>query len=161
MTKSGAPAHPLLPSAEAGHVTAEEFVLEPAGYKSRILPRQILWLAVVTGCVAGMALLSFKWGAVAGLFLIMGAVVQPFMPRTGRWLLSVVAPLLGIWIVPLGGLFLLGAVKGKALGGDFNSRGLALAWRLSPILLIWCNVALVIEARRERRARQPAPRSSR
>ena len=121
--------------------------------KNRILPRNVRWLAVVTGCVVGIALLSFKWAASCGIVLIVAAVVQPWMPRTGRWVLSVVAPLLGVWIVPMGGLFLLGAVKGETLGIDFSSRGLALAWMLSPILLIWCNVALVVEARKERRAR--------
>jgi hypothetical protein len=125
--------------------------LESGVYEKRVLPRKVRRLAVVTGCVVGIALLSFKWLAVAGIFLIVGAAVQPWMPRTGRWVLSVVAPLLGVWIVPMGGLFLLGAVKGETLGLDFYSRGLAFAWMLSPILLIWCNVALVVEARRERR----------
>jgi hypothetical protein len=117
-------------------------------YEKRVLPRKVRWLAVVTGCVVGIALLSFKWLAVCGIVLIAAAVVQPWMPRTGRWALSVVAPLLGIWIVPMGGLFLLGAVKGETLGLDIYSRGLAFAWMLSPLLLIWCNVALVVEARR-------------
>jgi hypothetical protein len=131
--------------------------LESGVYSKRVLPPQIRWLAVVTGCVVGIALLSFKWASVAGLFLIVGAVVQPWMPRAGRWLLSVVAPLLSIWIVPWGALFLVAAAKGGTLGLDFNSRGLAAAWMLAPILLIWCNVALVLEARKERRARQHAP----
>ncbi len=121
--------------------------------KKRILPRKVRWLAVVTGCVVGIALLSFKWAAVCGIVLTVAAVVQPWMPRTGRWVLSVVAPLLGVWIVPMGGLFLLGAVKGETLGVDFFSRGLALAWMLSPILLVWCVAALVVEARKERLGR--------
>jgi hypothetical protein len=119
--------------------------------KSRILPRRIRWLAVVTGCAVGIALLSFKWAAVAGLFLIVGGLVQPWLPRTGRWLLSVVAPLLAVWVVPMGGVFLLAAVKGETLGIDFNSRSLALAWMAAPVLLIWCIAALAVEARRERR----------
>jgi hypothetical protein len=122
--------------------------MESGVYEKRVLPRKVRWLAVVTGCVVGIALLSFKWLAVCGIVLIAAAVVQPWMPRTGRWALSVVAPLLGIWIVPMGGLFLLGAVKGETLGLDIYSRGLAFAWMLSPLLLIWCNVALVVEARR-------------
>jgi len=128
--------------------------LESANHKNRILPLKIRWLAVVTGCVVGIALLSFKWLSVSGVFLVVGAIVQPYAPRAGRWLLSVVAPLLAVWIVPMGGLFLLGAVKGENLGLDFFSRGLAFAWMLSPILLVWCIAALAVEARKERRARE-------
>jgi hypothetical protein len=135
-------------------VLAGKVALESVNYKTRILPHRIRCLAVVTGCVVGIALLSFKWAAVTGLLLIVGATVQPWMPRAGRWVLSVVVPLLDIWIIPMGGLFLLGAVKGETLCVDFFSRGLAFAWMLSPVLLVWCSVALVVEARKERRARE-------
>lgn len=101
----------------------------------------------------GIALLSFKWLSVSGVFLILGAAVQPRMPRAGRWLLSVAAPLLCVWIVPMGGLFLVAAIKGEPLPHDFFGLGLILAWLLAPILLVWCVAALVVEAVKERRSR--------
>ena len=134
--------------------------MESANYENRILSRKTRGLAAVTGFVSGVALLSFKWLCVAGIFLIIGAVLQPRLPRAGRWLLYVAVPLMSVWVVPLGVLTLVATATGERPPYDVFGLSLALAWTLSPVLLIWCNAALVVEAVKDRRARRDAPAAS-
>ena len=91
------------------------------------------------------------------IFPIIAVIVQPRLPRAGRWLLSVAAPLLSVWIVPIGIMVLVKTVRGEPWPHDFIGVVFELAWTLSPILLIWCNAALVIEAVKERCARRDVP----
>lgn len=127
--------------------------MEAVGYKNRILPRNLRFLAVVTGCISGIALMSLTWLSLAAIPLIIGAIVQPRLPRAGRLLLSVAAPLLGLAVVPLGVLMIVGTAKGEPFPHDLFGVGLTLAWILAPILLVLCNGTLVAEAVKERRAR--------
>jgi hypothetical protein len=131
----------------------EEDALESVSYKSRILPRKLRFLAVMTGCVVGIALMSYTWRSLSAIPLILGAVLQPRVPRMGRLLLSVAAPLLSAWVVPLGVIMLVGTVRGDPFPHDFLGVSLTLAWILSPILLLWCDATLVAEAVKERRTR--------
>jgi len=128
--------------------------LESVHHQKRILSRKIRWLAIVTGSMTGMALLSFLWLSLSGMILIVGGVVQPRLPRTGRWLLSVGAPLLSIWLIPFGGGLWWETMKGlNPPPSDVLHLILLLAWLVSPVLLIWLNAALVLEAVKERRTR--------
>jgi hypothetical protein len=69
----------------------EEDDLEPVSYRSRILPRKLRFLAVITGCVVGIALMSYRWLSLSAIPLILGAVFQPRVPRAegccSPWLL--------------------------------------------------------------------------
>jgi hypothetical protein len=125
--------------------------LESVSYKSRILPHKLRLLVVVTGCVSGIALMSFTWLSLLAIPLIVGALVQPRAPRAGRLLLSVFAPLLSVWFIPMGVVMLVEAVQGASFPHDFLGLGLLLAWILSPILLIWLDAALVVDAVRAMR----------
>ena len=59
-------------------------------------------------------------------------------------------------VVPFGIIVLRDTVKTGFLYLDFVYLTLAWAWLLSPVLVIWCDVALVLEAVRERRMRRAA-----
>ena len=129
--------------------------MESVDYKNRILSRKTRWLAALTGCVSGVALLSFSWLCVLGIILIIGAVLQPRVPRAGRWLLYVATPLLSLWVVPTGAVVWVETAKGLShITHEVIPQGLSLAWIVSPILLIWCNAVLLVEAVKERRTRQ-------
>jgi hypothetical protein len=127
--------------------------LESVSYKSRILTRKLRILALITGCIVGIALMSYTWLSLSAIPLILGALFQPRVPRTGRLLLFVAAPLLSAWVVPLGVIMLVGTARGDPFPHDFLGVILTFAWILSPMLLIWCDTALVVEAVKERRAR--------
>ena len=93
-------------------LAGEEDALESVSYKSRILPRKLRFLAVIAGCVVGIALMSYTWLSLSAIPLILGAVLQPRVPRTGRLLPSMAAPLLSVCVVPLGVIMLVGTVRG-------------------------------------------------
>jgi hypothetical protein len=132
--------------------------VESVGYKQRVLPQKILWLAIATGLATGSALLSSYWPlSVLSILLIFAGIIQPRSPQLGRILLSVVAPLMSVWVIPVGFVILwetLGVEPGRH---DPLFLALTTSWMLSPILLLWCDVALIVEARRERRECRDLP----
>jgi hypothetical protein len=123
-------------------------------HAERVLPRKIRLLAVIAGCFGAIALLGFSaLFSVSAIPLIMGALVQPKLPYLGRWLISVAAPALSMWIILGGGVFWLETLRG---GNPFLPyllpMVLSVVWMVSPILFIWCDVALLLEAFQNRRA---------
>jgi len=135
-------------------LTQRGLSLESASYQRRVLPRKIRWLAILTGRMTGVALLSFLWLSLSGLILIVGAVVQTRLPRTGRWVLYLAAPMVSVWVVPFGAVNWWETLQGLNRPPlDVFGLSLSFAWLISPILLLWCNAALVLEAVKERRTR--------
>jgi hypothetical protein len=133
----------------------EEKAVGSVSYQQRVLPQRIRWLAIAAGFVTGSALLSFAWFlSVPAILLMFAGIVQPRSPQLGRIVLSVVAPLIGVWVIPTGAWFLWEMVSGENFRHDLLGLAITLSWLLAPILLIWCNAALLAEARRERRSRR-------
>ena len=130
--------------------------LGSGSYENRILSSRLRWLALAAGCVSGIALVSFGVLSVFGLLPMVGAAIQRRMPRVGRWVLYVGAALLTYLVVPFGMVALRETIKTGFFPFDFVAVTLTLAWLLSPALVIWCDVALVVEAVRERRTRRSA-----
>ncbi len=143
--------------------------LLPVGYEGRILPLRIRLLAGATGCVTGIAFLGLSETlSLFGIFLILGAMVVGWLPLAGRWLI-VGAVLFGsVFILPIclshpveiiRGPFvgMVAPVRLSSIGGphDLTFLPMSLSWLLSPILLLWCDTALLIEAVKARLA-QPA-----
>jgi hypothetical protein len=130
--------------------------LESVNYKQRVLPQNIRWLAIATGLVTGSALLTVSWPlSVPAILLMLAGIVQPRSPQLGRLVLSVVAPLISVWVIPVGFIFLLEILTGEPAGRhDLLFLAITLSWMLSPILLLWCDIALLVEARRDRRERR-------
>jgi 4-amino-4-deoxy-L-arabinose transferase-like glycosyltransferase len=134
----------------------KEEAVESVSYNQRVLPQKIRWLAIATGPVTGIALLSLFWpGVVLAILLMFAGIVQPRSPQFGRLVLSVVAPLISVLVIPVSFMILWETLGGE-FGGPHDLRFLAmtLSWMLSPILLLCCDAALLVEARRERRERR-------
>lgn len=100
------------------------------------------WLAIATGCFTAVAgSLGFTWGfAIVPGFLIVGAILQPRLPRTGRILMCGGALSLSVWVLCFG-IFILPEDP-----SPFFHRPGALAFSLASALLVaLCDVALVKE----------------
>ena len=132
--------------------------MKSVSYKQRVLPQKIRLLAIAAGFVTGSAVLSFTWLlSVPAIFLIFAGIVQPRSPQFGRLVLSIVTPLIGACVIPAGALFSWEVIRGAPFRHDLLGLALTLTWMLSPILLIWCNAALLVEAIAERRSRLDLP----
>lgn len=128
----------------------------PSPIMWRVLPRNLRLLAGATGCVTGIALLGLSETlSVAAILLIVGAMVVGWLPRTGRWLILAPALFVTVMVLPVGSYNLFEAVREGRFQGphDFAGIVMSLSWLLSPILLIWCDTALLIDATKEMRTR--------
>ncbi len=126
--------------------------MEQVNSNSRVLPRRIRWLALATGCVSGAVLASFSWPLVFAVFpLILCAAVQRVLPRAGRWFISIVAALVSVTVVPAGVVswWEIVTVEGSP-PHDMVGIAVFVSWMLAPLLLIWCDTELILEAVRVR-----------
>jgi hypothetical protein len=120
-------------------------VEKPEHRNKLIVPEKTRLFAVITGFVAAVA------GAFAGgLFLVMpiplivGAVIQPHFPRTGRGLICAGALWLTFWAFDVGFFTVLETHSTDRLGADLLVAGVVL-------LVALCDVAIVIEEVKMRR----------
>ena len=123
---------------------------------TEVVASRVRWPAIATGCLTAVAgSLSFGWlfPIVPG-FLILGAIVQPRFPRPGRGLMCVGALFLTITVLPIGFGILFESFRTLRSHPDFNMLGMTLLWVVSFLLVMWCDIALVIEGVRLGRARQ-------
>lgn len=106
-------------------------------------------LAVLAGCLSGFA--GFLVFGIVFLFvpliLILGAIIQPFVPRLGRWVFGVGAMLVTVYV----GVFLVPQALGtmSRLAQDHAPLDVALLFLfvLSITLVFWVDVALVMDER--------------
>jgi hypothetical protein len=127
---------------------------QTSGAGTNIVPVATRCLAALLGClafIAGSMPPSGMSTLVIPMSLVLGAIVQPYSPRPGRWLLSVGAFYLSVIGVPYLGLMVAGAALHLRDSIDLNSLFLLLALVAPLVLLIWCDVALVVDARRQSR----------
>jgi hypothetical protein len=112
------------------------------------------WLAVVTGCFTAVAG-TFVGGLffLIPSFLILGAVVQPRSPRSGRWLMWLGAFLLSLMTLPLASVLLSESIPTLRVHYDYGELTLVSLCAMSVFLVIWCDVELVVDAIRMRRGR--------
>jgi len=111
------------------------------GQTTGIILDRTRWLAVATGLFTGVAG-SFGLGlgfATVPIFLIVGAIIQPRFPRTGRGLVCAGALWLTFWVFDVGVLMLLERHSGDRLG---VANVLTL---VSVLLVTLCDLAIVIE----------------
>ncbi len=112
------------------------------------------WLAIATGCLSGVA------GALQyGLFsliipsvLVLGAIIQPWSFRPGKWLMWLGAFFLTLYV----GLFFAPQLVDITVTSGLRSLDSLGIWILfsltaaSVLLVIWCDIALAVEGRRSR-----------
>ncbi len=121
---------------------------EPRNHRDVYVSGYTRWVAI------GAGLLTAVYGFLAGgwlslavpILLIAGALVSPYSPREGRRLIRVCAILLSIGFFPLAFFSLRGI--GSVLNSyhDFNILGMVGLSLTTPLLVAWCDVALVVDA---------------
>jgi len=121
-----------------------------------IVSRKTRWLAVAAGCFSGVAgcLIMGWYFAIYPVPLILGAAAQPRYPLCGTWIMRIGALILSIPVLPYGGGLILLSVKHLYGAHDFNFLAVLTLWAVSFSLVAWCDVALVIDAIKAKRARQ-------
>jgi len=121
-----------------------------------IVSTKTRWLSVITGCltsVAGAALgLAFGFALPASI-LIIGAIMQPKFRRAGRGLICAGALLLSAFVFDIGFFMVIERHAGSGL-----MTADVLTW-LSVALVTLCDVAIVIDEVRIRRAERAVGRA--
>jgi len=89
------------------------------------------------------------------VLLVLGAVVQPYSIRPGRWLTWVGASFLSVTILPAAAVLPLGdALAPHGVLGRFFFP----LWIASLILIVWCDAALITDAIKIRGRADPSRR---
>ena len=123
---------------------------------SESISQKLRWLVIVTGC---LLVCGFLLGTdpISALFLTLGAAIQPCSRRAGKWLMWASALLTSIWT------FTPFIADAKISGVMSLVRGPALMTSADLLLLalvLWCDVALVIDAAKQIRSSDSPVRSS-
>jgi len=141
----------------------QEGILGTNGRESQLsgaLPARIRAVCVAAGCVSALASLAVG-GFVYAIPLVAATLIQPRLPRPGRRLIWLSAAFLTLIMVPMSVVLIPEALK-TPLNRHYSFSLLMFAlWVLSPLLITWCDLELLIDAvgtRRERRTTdQPHP----
>lgn len=128
----------------------------------QVLPRKTRWLAILAGCLSGLAA-TFVFGPFMFIFsslLILGAVVQPRWHRPGRWLLAFgafIQTFYSIGFVLLQEVFAVRSLPAfRTLADRIYLFIFLLVASTSVLLVAWCDVALIVDARKSRHAAELA-----
>ena len=130
-----------------------------AGQNTRgIVTKSTRWLAVAAGCFTAVTGTISVGGLffVAPIFLILGVVFQPRARRLGRWLIWVGAAFLNLMALPQGIVLLPEYFKTMHIDPHYQHdalRFLIPLWVVSLLLILWCDLALVIDAVKTSRSR--------
>lgn len=128
---------------------------ENEGHMIPMARNRTRWLAILAGGISGIAgVLPYGlfWLLIPSI-LILGVIVQRWSPSPGRWLMWLGAFLLTLNV----GLFLAPAlleIRSLRSTHDVNLLAVIVLALASVVLVGWCDVALVVDARRSRSARE-------
>ncbi len=131
--------------------------------QSEILPGRIRLLAIVTGCCTGIAgFIPFgPFVSLIALLLVVGATLQPYSPRSGRWLLWLgaffVTMFVGVFLAPQA----VWVSRIFRLHHEIAILTFLFFFIASIPLVIWCDVALAAEALRRTHAKAENHKPSR
>jgi hypothetical protein len=141
---------------EAARLSATD--KQTSGQCTDIVPAGTRWLALLVGCLdlafIGWAHAALPSTLVVPTSFVLGAIIQPYSPRPGRWLLWVGAFYLSLIGLPYLALMVAGAASHLRDSISLNSLLLLLATVAPLVLLIWCDAALILDARRQSRNSQ-------
>ncbi len=139
---------------------------EPSKYSAELVAPGTRWLAIVTGCVSGLAG-SLPFGplfSVVPAILILGAVLQRGSPRPGRWLMWLGAFYLTAFI---SAYVFLGVHSANRLLAPHYDKTVLIVLFLSLVCLVLvglCDIALILDSLRSKNAAtladQKFPRSA-
>jgi hypothetical protein len=128
---------------------------DPNKQEPASLPRYTRWLAIGAGVLATFVFLPY---GLPGLLLasmpIVGAAVEPYIGRAGKWLL--IAGAMSLTVVGAAGLFAL-VLRERSWPGSNNIVFTSLL-TISMALIVWCDVALIIHGLKTRHSPEPPER---
>ena len=118
-----------------------------------IVPAKIRLLSIATGCLTaiGGSIILGLFFSIPPIILVLGAVAQPYIRVVGKWLIGLGATLLSLEVMALVAVI----PEGVWLLRLYHDRNFlaTLSFSIASVLLVaWCDVALIIEARRPSRS---------
>jgi hypothetical protein len=116
-----------------------------------IVPGRIRLLSVVTGCFTAIAgsLVVGLFFSIPPIILALGVIVQPNLRSVGKWFMAIGATLLSLEAMVLV-VSIPASIKLLHLYHDRHFLGAFSFSIISVLLVAWCDVALIIDARRTR-----------
>lgn len=129
---------------------------EPSPHAAEIIPIRVRWLAIASGCFSGVSG-SLLFGPLFILFpsiQILGAIIQPYSPRSGRLLLSFGAFFLSFYTFLFLGPQAFGALSFFRSYIDLSHITLFALLLASLISVAWCDVALIVDAKQLKHIRR-------
>ena len=112
-----------------------------------IFSRKIRRLAIATGVASTLALFPILFLLYPAL-LIVGGIIQPRFPTTGKWLVWAGAANLGVVVIIYDAMFFQ-----PSSSPDY----MVLTFSAATVLLVWCSVELAADGLRRMRARRSMP----
>jgi len=122
---------------------------ELLGYTPEIVPARIRLLSVVTGCFTAVAgsLVFGPFYSIPPIILVFGVIVQPYLRAAGKWFIAIGATFLSLEVT-VWGLAIPDGFKLLHLYHDRNFLAVFSSSIISVLLVTWCDVALIIDARK-------------
>lgn len=119
-----------------------------------ILPGRIRWLVVATGIVTS-GLFFFGLFNLAPFLLVLGAILQSYLPRPGRWLIWLGAAELSQLLVSLDVLWL----RSRSPYPDHILYSFISLLLISTVLIAWSDAELIAEAVQRTRGQRSVSRT--
>ncbi|HWH59732.1 MAG TPA: hypothetical protein VN682_19035 [Terriglobales bacterium] len=122
-----------------------------------VLPKGVRWLAIGAGLVTAV---TFIAGGLPGLLLasmlIVGAAVQPYARRAGKWLL--IAGAFSVTFLSAEAFIVQSIQLRGSSSSDFETIGLPLFLLVLTTLIVWCDIGLIVHAIKSRSSSEPPTR---
>lgn|GEM_PF-6058565 len=115
---------------------------------SPVLPRGLRVLAIATGLFTGFTFFAVVIPWLLALMLIVGAAVQPYTHRAGKWLLM--AGAFSVTMVSAESFIAQSMELRGSSSFDFDTMALPLFLLVLTILIVWCDVWLIVHAIKSR-----------
>lgn len=123
---------------------------------SPVLPRGLRVLAIATGFFTGFTFFAVVIPWLLALMLIVGAAVQPYTRRAGKWLL--IAGAFSVTMVSAESFIAQSLELRGSSSFDFDTIALPLFLLVLTILIICCDVWLIVHAIKSRYRSEPSVR---
>jgi hypothetical protein len=116
------------------------------------VPTRLRWLAVVSACIVSIfaALAYGGLSLIMGVFLLLGTTIQPRARTSGRWLMWIGGLLLILMVAPFATAIVYEHASIQRQARDGAMIAIFALGALSTILVLWCDIALLLEVLKTR-----------
>jgi hypothetical protein len=122
--------------------------IHPNNQLTGTLPRRARYVAIAAGffSAASAALGLGVLAIVLPAFLLGTAILEPYVPRTGKWLIWIIAFILSVYTLPIGVMIIRDGISTLRPYHDPAILGILASWLLTLFFLIWCDAELILDA---------------